>query len=138
LSTEEGLLVLTSHGWQKTKIDVNKNEIVNFWNEIRFSDFSELLDVADLANKILESQKWQIAVGYPPFQYKIERKWICFNSANNIRKDIITRNNSWMDTRVLSTWRWWATGKIDTLYNHPKEFAEYLSKRRMDLNKPVS
>jgi len=71
----------------------------------------------------------------PPFQYKLERKWICFNDANNLRSDIITRNNSGMDTRVLSTWRWWATSKIDTLYNHPQDFANYLSKCWLEQNK---
>ena len=135
LSAENGKVVITSHSWQKTEIDIDKWELIWFWNWITFSDLSELLDVADLSNKILDSQKWKVAKDMPPFQYKIERKWICFNDATSIRQDIITRNNSWMDTRVLSTWRWWATSKINTLYNHPWEYADYLSKRWIDANK---
>lgn len=135
LSAENGIVVVNSYSWQKAKINIETWELVWFWNWIRFSDLSELLDVADLSNKILDSQKWKVAKDMPPFQYKIERKWICFNDATSIRQDIITRNNSWMDTRVLSTWRWWATSKIDTLYNHPWEYADYLSKRWIETNK---
>ena len=135
LSAENGIVVVNSYSWQKAKINIETWELVWFWNWIRFSDLSELLDIADLSNKILDSQKWKVAKDMPPFQYKIERKWICFNDATSIRQDIITRNNSWMDTRVLSTWRWWATSKIDTLYNHPWEYADYLSKRWIETNK---
>ena len=135
LKTENGFVILKSHSWQETKIDINKWELVWFWNWIRFSDLSELLNVADLSNRILETQKWKQPKDMPPFQYKIERKWICFNDANSIRQDIITRNNSWMDARVLSTWRWWATSKIDTLSKYPEDFAKYLSNRRIEDNK---
>ena len=133
LKMENGFLILTSHNWQETKIKIDTNEIESFWH--KFSDLSELLNVADLSNKILDSQKWKVAKDMPPFQYKIERKWICFNDATCIRQDIITRNNSWMDTRVLSTWRWWATSKIDTLSKYPEDFAKYLSDRWIETNK---
>ena len=135
LKMDNNLLILTSHGWQESKIDINNWELIWFWNGIRFSNLSDLLNTADIANKILESQKWQLPKDLPAFQYKLERKWICFNNANSIWKDIVTRNNSWMDTRVLSTWRWWTTSKIDTLYSHPEEYANYLSNRWLEQNK---
>ena len=133
LESGNGLLTLKSHNWQETKFDISKNEIVGFWH--RFSDLSELLNVADISNKILDSQKWKAPKDMPPFQYKLERKWICFNDATSVRKDILTRNNSGMDTRVLSTWRFWATSKIDTLSQYPDDFAKYLSNRWIENNK---
>ena len=80
------------------------------------------------------------------------RRWICFNNANDVWEDIITRNNTWKDIRVLSSWRWWvtnwliawaekllwlwgATSKIENLYKYPNEFASYLSDRRLEKNK---
>ena len=103
-----------------------------FWSqngnnyEIRFTKLSDLLNVADLTNNILDRQKNQPISDFPPFQYKIERKWICFNDANTLSFN--------MDTRVLSTGWWWATSKIDTLYEHPKQYANYLSSRRIEWN----
>lgn len=133
LSVENWLLILTSHSWQKTEMDINQWELVGFWHN--FSDLSELLSVAYLSNKILNSQKWKNPKDLPPFQYKRERKWICFNNATSILQDIITRENSWMDTRVLSTWRWWATNKIENLSDYPEDYADYLSKRWEKENK---
>lgn len=150
LKIEDWLLVLTSQSWQKSKIDINKKELVWFWNWIRYSDFPDLLNTADIANKILASQKWKSA-NMPPFQYKPWWRWIYFNNANSIIQDVITRNYSWTDTRVLTSWirwsnkagsavetflwLWWATSKVENLYNHPQDFAEYLSKRRLNENK---
>ncbi len=150
LKIEDGLLILASQSWQEAKIDIHKKELVWFWNWIRYSDFSDLLNTADIANKILTSQKWKSA-NMPPFQYKQWWRWIYFNSANSIIQDVITWNYSWMDTRVLTSWilwgnkvgsavetflwLWWATSKIENLYNHPWDFAEYLSKRRLNENK---
>ncbi len=129
LKLDNGMLILKSHNWQETKIDINKNEIVGFWNGIRFSDLSELLNVADITNKILESQKWNVAINYPPFEYKTiwkKWRWIYFNDANGWSFNF--------DTRVLSGGWWWVMWKIDTLWNHPEEFAKYLSDRWMKIN----
>lgn len=127
LSIENWLVVLTSNSWQKSRMNITTWELEWFWNWIRFSDLSELLDVADLSNKILDTQKWKSLKNTPPFQYKTSRKWICFNDA-----DLLSFN---MDTRVISTgWRW-ATSKIDTLCRHPNEYAQYLSRRRTERNK---
>ena len=129
LKMENWHIILNSREWQEAEIDIDKGELVWFWNWIRFSQLSDLLNVADMSNKILNSQKGKVPKDMPPFQYKIERKWICFNDASSVRTDIVTRNNTWMDTRVLSTgWRW-ATSKVEALYNHPNEFAAYLSDR---------
>ena len=125
----DGNLVLESHWWYKTNIDLKKNELVWFGDWITFSILDDLLNTADLTNKILESQQSHTPKDMPPFQYKRERKWICFNNANSLRQDIVTRNNSWKDTRVLSTWRWWATSEIENLSRYPNEYAAYLSKR---------
>ncbi len=137
LKMDNDLLVLVSHSWQETKIDINKNEVVGLWNGIRFANLSDLLNVADLTNKILESQKWKVAVDYPPFQYKWPTsvldnwvgkwwRWIYFNDAE------------WwsinFDTRVLSSGWWGIMGKIGSLWNHPEEYADYLSRRRIENN----
>ena len=131
LKTENGFVILKSHSWQETKIDINKWELVWFWNWIRFSDLSELLNVADLSNRILETQKWKQPKDMPPFQYKIGKgwRWIYFNDA-----EIWSLN---FDTRVLSWGLWWSIEKIDTLSNpnNAEEFAKYLSKRRENSNK---
>ncbi len=128
LKMENNLLILSSH-WEKAKIKINTNEIHDFWNGISFSDLSELLNVADLSNKILETQKWKQPKDLPPFQYKIGRwwRWIYFNDAEGW--------NFNFDTRVLSWGRWWAIWKIDTLSQHSDDFAKYLSKRREENNK---
>ena len=148
----EGRLILKSHNWEEAKIDIAKWELIWFWSWIGFSDLSELLNAADLSNKILDSQKWAIPKQLPAFQYKSMRRWICFNNANDVWEDIITRNNTWKDIRVLSSWRWWvtnwliawaekllwlwgATSKIENLYKYPNEFASYLSDRRLEKNK---
>ena len=131
LKTENGFVILKSHSWQETKIDINKWELVWFWNWIRFSDLSELLNVADLSNRILETQNWKQPKDMPPFQYKIGKgwRWIYFNDA-----EIWSLN---FDTRVLSWGLWWSIEKIDTLSNpnNAEEFAKYLSKRRENSNK---
>ena len=135
LKIENWLLVLNNHSWHEAKIDINNWELDWFWKGIRFSSLSDLLNTADIANKVLESQKGKLPKDMPPFQYKPERKWICFNDATSIWQDIVNRNNSWMDTRVLSTWWWGATSKIETLSNYPNEYANYLSERWIDENK---
>ena len=133
LRIEADSLVVKSHGWTETKINLNNNSIKWFWArnwngyEIGFSSLSDLLNVADLTNDILSRQKWQTIVNFPPFQYKIARKWICFNDA-----DTLSFN---MDTRILSTGWGWATSKVGTLYEHPEEYAQYLSNRWIEDNK---
>ena len=143
LQIENGLLVLTSHNWQKTKINIDMNEIVDFWRpwSIRFSDLSELLNVADITNSILNSQKWKIATGNPPFQYKsynpISRNWIGVGWRWIYFNDETFSRSINFDTRVLSWGWWWKMWEIETLSKHPNEYAEYLSKRWMEVNQTV-
>lgn len=133
LEMDNNLLILKSHNWEKTKINLQNKTLTWFWSsgsnnyEIRFTRFKELLDVAYLTNDVLARQRNKPIVNTPPFQYKPERKWICFNDAETLSFNF--------DTRILSTWRWWATSKIETLYNHPGEYAEYLSKCWLEQNK---
>ena len=138
LKIENGLLILRSNWWHECKIKLDTREIEWFGPGITFSNLADLLNTADLTNKILETQKGKIAVWEPIFKYKSERKWICFNDANNIRKDIMTWDNSWHDTRVLSTSRRWKIrwqNNQNVMYNHPEEYAAYLSERRLEENK---
>ena len=132
LEMDNDFLILTSHSWYKAKIDINKNEIIWFWNGIKFTKLSDLLNTADLANKILEIQKWKSPKDMPPFEYKIGKKWrwIYFNDADFSLSSFLS-----FDTRVLSGGRWWKIGEIDTLSNHPEDYADYLSKRRIEENK---
>ena len=133
LDMDNHLLVLKSHNWEKTKIDLQNKTLTWFWHsggntyEIRFTRTKELLDTAYLTNDILARQKNKQIVNMPPFQYKQERKWICFNDAETLSFNF--------DTRILSTWRWWATSKIETLNNNPGQYAEYLSKCWIEENK---
>ena len=139
-SIENELLIFKTHGWEYTKIDLNKNEIIGFWKWwkwITFTNMLDLLNTADLANKVLSEYQNKIPKDIPPFEYSIARKWIYFNDANNVWQDIIKRNYSWRDDRVISTWRWWDTSKIDTLYDNPWEFAKYLSDRWIEGHKRV-
>jgi len=139
LKMDGGFIILTSHSWNKTKIDINRNIIVWFWSGISFTNLSDLLNTADLANKILESQKWKTPKDLPAFQYKWVTsvldnwvgkggRWIYFNDAERWR-------NFDFDTRVLSGGWWWTIGNIDTLCEHPEEYANYLSERRKEINK---
>ena len=133
LEMDNNLLVLKSHNWEKTKINLQNKTLKWFWsnnantNEIKFTKTKELLDTAYLTNDILARQKNKQIVNMPPFQYKQERKWICFNDVETLSLNF--------DTRILSTWRWWATSKIETLNNNLSQYAEYLSKRRIEQNK---
>ena len=140
LTMDRNFVVLTSHWWYKSTIDIDKNEIVGFWNGIRFTNLDELLNTADLSNKILESQKWKTPKSLPAFQYKWPTtifenwiwkggRWIYFNDAE------IWRRNFNFDTRVLSGGWWWTTGEIETLSNHLEDYADYLSKRWLEENK---
>ena len=139
LKFENGSLILKSNWLHECKINLETKEIVWFGPWITFSSLADLLNTADLSNKILETQKGKIALWEPIFEYKPERKWICFNDANNLRQDIITRNNTWYDTRILSTARQWKirlqNNKNVIMYNHPKEYAQYLSNRWVRENK---
>ena len=133
LEMDNNLLVLKSHNWGRTKINLQNKTLTWFWHssgntyEIRFTRTKELLDTAYLTNDILARQRNKQIVNMPPFQYKLERKWICFNNAETIGFNF--------DTRILSTWRWWATSKIETLNNNPWPYAEYLSKCWIEQNK---
>ena len=129
LKMDNDLLILTSHKWQETKINIKLNEIEWFWRSISFTELSDLLNTADLANKILDIQKWKKPKGTPVFQSKTGTwwRWIYFNDASTRSFDF--------DTRVLSWGWWWTIWKIDTLSEHPDEFAEYLSNRRTKNNK---
>lgn len=133
LKFEGWLLILTSHGWYKSKINLNRNTLEWFWNGITFANLSDLLNAADLTNKILESQKGKIAVDTPVFKY-IPWLWIYFNTAKGVRDDLISFKWSWTDTRVLSSWRWWASKKIEEIDDKLEDYAAYLSKRREEAN----
>jgi len=122
LKMEGDSLILKSNWWHESQIKLNTQELVWFGSWLNFTDLADLLNTADLANKILETQKDKIPTSFPAFQYKIGRKWICFNDAQIVSLDV--------DTRVLSTGWKWATSKIDTLHEHPDDFATYLSDRR--------
>ena len=138
LKIEWWLLILTSHWWYKSKINLDKKELDWFWdskNRIQFTNLSDLLNTADLSNKILESQKWKTPKNEPPFQYKWPTtifenwigkwwRWIYFNDAENIID---------FDTRVLSGgWRW-KMSEIKELHDNPEEYAKYLSDRRYEI-----
>ena len=133
LEMDNNLLVLKSHNWEKRKIDLQNKTLKEFGSsgtnsyEIRFTRIKELLDTAYLTNDILARQKNKPIVDTPAFQYKPERKWICFNNAETLSFNF--------DTRILSTWRGWATSKIESLNNHPNEYADYLSKCWLEENK---
>ena len=134
LEMSNNLLILKSHHWEKTKIDLQHKTLTWFWSsganeyEIPFTRIKDLINVADLTNDILARQRNKPIASTPAFQYKPERKWICFNDAETLSFNF--------DTRVLSTGRWWASRKIDTLCEHPTEYAEYLSNRRVETLTP--
>ena len=127
LEMDDKILILKSNQWEKTKINLQNKTLIWFWSsdtnkyEIKFVRIKDLLNVADLTNNILSMYRVKMIANTPPFQYKPERKWICFNNAETLSFNF--------DTRVLSTGRGWTTNKIDTLWNHPKEYAQYLSDR---------
>ena len=133
LELDNNLLVVKSHYWERTKINLQNRTLTWFWSngantyEIRFTRIKDLLNVADLTNNILALQRNKTVVSTPPFQYKNRISWgikwrgIYFNDA-----EVLGIN---FDTRVLS-WGWWGSiGKIDTLCDHPEEYAQYLSNR---------
>ena len=135
LKMENNFLILTSHQWEKTEINLQRKTLTWFWSkgtnkyEIKFTRIKDLLNVADLTNNILAICRNKTITSTPPFQYKPRYKWgtwwrwIYFNDSESLLD---------FDTRVLSGGRWWTMGKIDTLKDHPKEYAEYLSKRYID------
>ena len=127
LHVKDWILSLTSHDGETSKINLEKKELVWFWNNIRFTDFADLINVADISNSILHSQKWKIPVWYPPFKHKQGRMAICFNDAKTLSTDF--------DTRVLSTWWWAKIKKTPQVYNNLKDYAEYLSNNWIESNK---
>ena len=138
LKIENWKLVLTSHWWYEAEIDLDKKELVWFWSWITFTNLSDLLNVADLSNKILKTQKWKTPKDLPPFQYKwpttvLENwvgkkwRWIYFNDAEWRNLDF--------DTRVLSGGWWWKMWEIKELEKNPEAFADYLTQRWEKANK---
>ena len=136
LKIENWKLVLTSHWWYEAEIDLDKKQLIWFWS---FTNLSDLLNVADLSNKILETQKWKQPVDMPPFQYKSYNpissnwigkgwRWIYFND-----ESFFSSIN--FDTRLLSWWWWWKMWEIKELEKNPEDFADYLSKRWKKANK---
>ena len=125
LKMDGNLLVVKSHKWKETKIDLEQRELVWFWAEIKFTDIADLLDAADLTNYILSLQKWKDIANLPPFKYKAERRGICFNDA-----DLFSIN---FDTKILSIWT--AKHKINALSKDLDGYSSYLSDRRLQDNK---
>lgn len=128
---ENGLLILTSQHWEKRKINLDRKTLCGFGSnngndyEIPFTSLSDLLDTADLTNKILSIEKGQKIAEYPPF--KKEYKAICFNNAKLLSFD--------MDTRVLSTWIRGQSKNFTTIDNHLDSYVSYLSQEWMNDNK---
>jgi len=130
LKIENNYLILSSRKWQKAEINVDTRELKWFGNwDIRFSNLAELLNIADISNKILLTQKWKAPKDLPAFEYKIGKgwRWIYFNDADTLSFNF--------DTRVLSWGWWWKMGEIKTLWDNPNEYATYLSKRWLEQNK---
>ena len=100
-------------------------------NTILYS-FDDLLNSADLTNRILAITKWKDLKWKEIFQYKwswwiASWKSISFNDAALWSLET--------DTRILSTWRWGESKSFNTIDKHTQEYAEYLSNRRKELNK---
>ena len=125
LEYNDGLLSIISHGWEKTQINLERKELAWFWFETRFPTLNELINAADITNKILASQRWKTPVKLPAFEY---RAWgIYFNDAATVSTNF--------DTRVLSNWRWNYVRTLNPIYNNPSEYARYLSNRRLEQRK---
>jgi hypothetical protein len=104
--------------------------LVWFWKGITFYDLWDLLNAADLTNKILLTQKWKSLVWYPPFEHKFGKawEWIYFNDAETISPNF--------DTAVLLINSLTSTPKvIDIIKSNPKDYASYLSERWIKSNK---
>ena len=120
------VLIIKSHWWNETKLDLSSNTLKWFWStnwnsyEIRFSSLSEALQVADLTNDILHMTDKQIPAANPPFKYEQTKKAICFNNAKLISLDF--------DTRILNINRFKDRWTID---KHATEYADYLSNCRL-------
>lgn len=129
LKMQNGLLVMKSHGWNETKIDLTKNTLKSKNNiDIAFPTLSEALNTADLTNDILWLTKGKAVANNPDkeqcFQYQTWRKGICFNNATNWSFD--------KDTRIKSISRFWNRSTID---KNASTYANYLSERRKEVNK---
>ena len=124
------ILIIKSHWWIETKLDLNSNTLKWFWStnwnghEIRFSSLSEALHVADLTNDILHITDKQTPASNPPFKYEKTKKAICFNDAKFWSLDL--------DTRILSINRLRNRWTVD---QHANEYANYLSDRRLEKSK---
>ena len=127
LKIEKGLLVLKSHGWYETKIDIATRTLKSWKTgvDMTFPTLSEVLDAADLTNYILQLTYKKTPVNFPIFTYHIvPQKAICFND-NAGRLDLF-------DTAILDVNRIRNRSTID---KNPSAYANYLSECRKDVNR---
>ena len=117
-------LTVISHEWHRTQINLRTRRLEGLDGEHSFASLDELINAADITNKILLSQRWKTPVKLPAFEYKSFRWGIYFNDAETISTNF--------DTRVLSNWWWKSARKINPIYRYPNEYATYLSKRRLE------
>ena len=124
LKIEDGLLVMKSHKWNETKIDINNNSIKENNNEFRLNSLSEALNTADLTNYILELTNKKTPTDMPAFEYQIAKKAICFNDATFWSLD--------NDTRILNINRFKDRSTVD---KNASDYANYLSIHWLENNK---
>ena len=125
LKIENGLLIIKSHNWQETQIDISSRTLKSKNNiDISFPTLSEAINSADLTNDILQITNKQSPANLPPFQYQRWQKAICFNDAKLRSFDL--------DTRIKSISRFFDRSTID---KNADIYTNYLSQRRKEANK---
>ncbi len=128
LRIENGLLIMKSHDWNETKIDLDNNSIKCDNSEFQLLNLSEALNTADITNYILELTKNKKPVNFPIFSYKPTIQnipvSICFNDAKTVSTSFDT---SVLDIRLFKDRR--------TIDKNASTYAIFLSERRKEANK---
>ena len=126
LRIENGLLIIKSHDWNESQIDLNTNTLKSKNNiDITLPSLSEAINIADLTNYILQLTNKKVPADYPIFSYHpLPQKAICFND-NSGKFDIF--DTSILDINLIRD--------RSTIDKNADIYANYLSERRKEINK---
>ena len=125
LRIENWLLIMKSHDWNETKIDLNNCSIKCNNSEFQLYNLSEALNIADLTNYILQQTNKKTPAGFPVFSYHlIPQKAICFNDNSG--------RLNFFDTSILNIN---LIRNRETVDKNASSYANYLSNHRLENNK---
>ena len=125
LRIENWLLIVKSHDWNETKIDLNNYSIKCNNSKFQVNNLSEALNIADITNYILWLTNKKKPANANIFSYnRVPQKAICFNDNSG--------KLNFFDTSILGVNR---IRNRETIDKNASAYVEFLSEQRKEVNK---